>query len=461
MTRILVVPEHLRSFSSQLQRTAKELGAISGHVGGALGGLDWEARQKAGVDGMAGDARNRANALASQAETMARYMTSKAQAFEDADRQGVGGVGSIGAQFTAVQQQWLSSPYAPVWSYPQELVSSQMRLGQMTQSQPSSALVTPVPVPAPTPQKGQGEAIAFASLIPALAFLAGPASDLKSVFLSGRTAVREAFEMTGRGINAISGTQGAITQMDGAYNSIRQFIPDARRFKLPSGLAGFALIDFPLEYVAHPEDYGLHGGAVAAAKTGIDVGIAAMPGGAQVLLINSAIQLGGSAAIWGVSESAKAISVDPSMDKLVADQADRTRKALGKLDIGRTTRDLATMLVDSEIVKWQAGVKAANELWQNPSVGNLAKLGLLANPVTSDLGLVISDPAALQKQAQNEQRVISDVLDFGVGIFQVPFELGGLWAATTMASTKGIYDRAISAGQQAFDLLSPAAPSPL
>jgi hypothetical protein len=30
-----------------------------------------------------------------------------------------------------------------------------------------------------------------------------------------------------------------------------------------------------------------------------------------------------------------------------------------------------------------------------------------------------------------------------------------------MASTKGIYDRAISAGQQAFDLLSPAAPSPL
>jgi|GEM_PF-1717295 len=88
MTRIVVVPERLHSLSSQLQRTAQEINAIAGRVSGALGALDWEARQKAGVDGQANDARRRAAALASQAETMARYLMNKAQAFEQADQQG-------------------------------------------------------------------------------------------------------------------------------------------------------------------------------------------------------------------------------------------------------------------------------------------------------------------------------------------------------------------------------------
>jgi uncharacterized protein YukE len=88
MTRIVVVPENLRSLSSQLQRAGQEINAISSRVGGALGGLDWEARQKAGVDSQANDARGRASAMASQAEAMARYLIGKAQAFEQADQQG-------------------------------------------------------------------------------------------------------------------------------------------------------------------------------------------------------------------------------------------------------------------------------------------------------------------------------------------------------------------------------------
>ncbi len=86
--RIVVVPERLRSLSSQLQLTARELGALSGRVGSALGGLDWETRRKAGVDGWVGDARGRANALAGQAETMAQYLSRKAQAFWDTDQVG-------------------------------------------------------------------------------------------------------------------------------------------------------------------------------------------------------------------------------------------------------------------------------------------------------------------------------------------------------------------------------------
>lgn len=99
MTRIIVVPESLRSLSSQLQRAGQEINAISSRVSGALGGLDWEARQKAGVDSQANDARSRASALASQAEALARYLANKAQAFEQADAQSTADLDSVIRQY--------------------------------------------------------------------------------------------------------------------------------------------------------------------------------------------------------------------------------------------------------------------------------------------------------------------------------------------------------------------------
>lgn len=455
MTRIIVVPETLRSLSSQLQRAAQEINAISGRVSGALGGLDWEARQKAGVDGQANDARGRASALASQAETMARYLTGKAQAFEEADRQGVESVVDLGAQLSATQQQWLNSPYAPVWNFPQGLVDAQMRLGQVDPSNSRLTLITPVPTPSPT--ASQSKAVSFAVLLPALAVIADNASSFKDVILSGRTPVRDTFKYVGRTINVVSGSRGAVTQMEGIYNVVKPVIPDARQFKLPSGLAGSALIDFPLEYMAHPEDYGLHGAGVAATKIGIDYVIAATPVGAAVLWANSAVKFGGSVTIWGVSETAKWISTDPMMDQLVADQADKTRKALEKLDINKTTRNLATLLVDSELAKWQARVKTAKDLWQEPSVTNVAKLGLLVTPGTDTLGLMIADPEAYHKQTQNTLKVGSSVWDFGVGVFQVPFELNDLMATAAVATKKGVYDRVITASKQAAAMYLPAA----
>lgn len=88
MYRIVVVPEQLRALSARLQQTAADLTTLGSRLGGAMSGLDWETRYKTGVDGMANDARSRANALASQAETMARYLTGKARAFEEADHEG-------------------------------------------------------------------------------------------------------------------------------------------------------------------------------------------------------------------------------------------------------------------------------------------------------------------------------------------------------------------------------------
>ncbi len=89
MPRIKVDPAQLRALSAQLQQIADDLQGIGGYIGNVIGGLDWEVRQKAGVEGQANDARSRANALAGQAEAMARYLATKAQAFEEADQQGV------------------------------------------------------------------------------------------------------------------------------------------------------------------------------------------------------------------------------------------------------------------------------------------------------------------------------------------------------------------------------------
>lgn len=94
MPRIVVDPERLRALAGELQRAAGDLAAVRGRLG-ALGRLDWEARQKTGVEGQVNDARGRASALAGQAEALARYLNGKAEAFAQADRQGATDLGGV------------------------------------------------------------------------------------------------------------------------------------------------------------------------------------------------------------------------------------------------------------------------------------------------------------------------------------------------------------------------------
>lgn len=114
MSRIVVRPDQLRTLSAQLSRAAGEISDVGGRVGHVLGGLNWEVRQRVNVEGMVNQARSRANALASQAMEMARYLERKAQAFEEADGQGVSGleqiVNSIGERILG-PMPWL--PFRP------------------------------------------------------------------------------------------------------------------------------------------------------------------------------------------------------------------------------------------------------------------------------------------------------------------------------------------------------------
>jgi len=119
-----VGPTQLRALGAQLQQVSGELQAVEGRISSALGGLAWEARQKANVDGQANHARSQARALAAQAEEMARYLQRKAQAFEEADGRGVGGVGQVASAFA----EWVQG--APSWwGLPSQRINAWWNLG--------------------------------------------------------------------------------------------------------------------------------------------------------------------------------------------------------------------------------------------------------------------------------------------------------------------------------------------
>ena len=95
MTRITVVPEQMRALSIQLERAGTQLRTVDRQMNGAISSLDWEARQKAGVDGQVAQARSRAIALAGEAERLARYVATKADAFTDADQHGAASLPAV------------------------------------------------------------------------------------------------------------------------------------------------------------------------------------------------------------------------------------------------------------------------------------------------------------------------------------------------------------------------------
>lgn len=105
MPRILVRPEDLRALSAQYQNNADELQSIVSRLASTLGSLDWQARQAAGVESEWGQARSMVYNLTWQANSLARYLATKAQSFEDADHAGASGIGQVLGAFTTVQQQ--------------------------------------------------------------------------------------------------------------------------------------------------------------------------------------------------------------------------------------------------------------------------------------------------------------------------------------------------------------------
>lgn len=151
MGYITVVPENLRFLSAQLKQVVEQMRTIEVRMGSALGNLNWAVRQKVDVDNQTNHAYSQACALATRAEEMARYLERKAQAFEEADGQGVCSVQKISTSFV----QWLSG--AQMWlGFPsQEANTLGAALGQ-----PYGVQAARLPV------AGGATVVGLASLIP-------------------------------------------------------------------------------------------------------------------------------------------------------------------------------------------------------------------------------------------------------------------------------------------------------
>ncbi len=97
--RILVTPQRLLEPAGQFQQISAGLMDVENRCQGALTSLDWEARQRAGVEGEVQAAVRQACALAEQAEALARFLSERATAFQQADAEGAQDLGAVTALY--------------------------------------------------------------------------------------------------------------------------------------------------------------------------------------------------------------------------------------------------------------------------------------------------------------------------------------------------------------------------
>lgn len=178
MARILVVPERLHELSHQMNQTASNLRNLDGHLGRALGSMDWQVRQQANVEGQVKAARGQARVLAEQAETMARFLSERATAFQQADAEGAQDLGAVTEPYIR------SIPVPP-------------------------SVPTPVPTPAPS---GQPSFPSWEEVIHRLDDLLKPI-DWTTSTVKGKRQFFESLEELGRWLNTVTGQRGHIKLM--------------------------------------------------------------------------------------------------------------------------------------------------------------------------------------------------------------------------------------------------------
>jgi hypothetical protein len=85
--RIIVNPDQLHQLAQQLHRANNDLRGANANIGRIVGGMSLEIRARTNVDERAVAARRQAEGLANQAESLARFLEDRAEAFRRADEQ--------------------------------------------------------------------------------------------------------------------------------------------------------------------------------------------------------------------------------------------------------------------------------------------------------------------------------------------------------------------------------------
>lgn len=264
MTRIVVQPEHLRVLASQCRRQADDLRATLASLSAALGRLDWETRLTTPVEGAWQSARSRGYALADQAESMARYLDRKAQAFEEADHVGAAQVGQVAGAFAVAQQEWTVwwQRRNAIFSFPQDLLSRVLRLGKLMLTTPVTWMITglthvtstvggwlagvanlrtPPPSPEPAPPQPRPNADRTAEAVRSSQTVA---TDLPPPTL--QDADPGAYTSCALYAQARRPDLGPASGDGGAYNYIEQYRQSQRYYRIPPEATQSGLLQTPL-----------------------------------------------------------------------------------------------------------------------------------------------------------------------------------------------------------------------
>ncbi|HWI61523.1 MAG TPA: glucosaminidase domain-containing protein [Symbiobacteriaceae bacterium] len=97
MTRIVVRPESLERLSAQMQQVASEMEILDARLDSMLRALDWNVREKMGVEQRASEGHRQSGQLRTQAGSLSQFLAQKAKAFADADGAGLRVIGSAPA----------------------------------------------------------------------------------------------------------------------------------------------------------------------------------------------------------------------------------------------------------------------------------------------------------------------------------------------------------------------------
>lgn len=159
--KIIVTPDALRDLAARHRVAARSVEAALSSAGNALASLDWEVRQRAGIETDWTRARNLGAALCEQAESSARLLEHKAEEFEWADRAGTLALEqNIGGLVTSLGG-WTVMFAASRPVFPERRVQAYARLGGVGNANAAKRTHPATLVPVPRSPEDQRALLSF------------------------------------------------------------------------------------------------------------------------------------------------------------------------------------------------------------------------------------------------------------------------------------------------------------